>query len=364
MSKKNHKNKQNPNVQEVKNVVSVETPTAKTTPSYITGTIYFLLMSVFLYFGLYLNNYKYTDFIATALFILYFVVIFFISKKNHNTTKSSIWIPTKLLLMILGIAFSMNFFATGINYITQTNIQSQNVFDIKNYAEEILKYEDLTIYGDIENKKLFFFNEKLKKNQVLEFDLVEENNFNQSTLNSTQTFFDIENNLRFSYLTNNDLNEIVLQWEVGEKRYLSTVNAEQIIELIKSKDSYETPIFATDNLEIYQLYNPGFMLVFTDKTVQLSEYDTILDIKDSNYIDRVYTFLNNHYDSEYVLNENASGELLAERIFEDKKINFYALNCVSCQYKYGNSDIGEIIDGETSLIFNINVPTSLLKEGK
>lgn len=364
MSKKNKKIKENTNTKETKEVASVEKTTAKTTPSYIIGTIYFLLMAVLLYFGLYLKDYKYTDLIATGLFVLYFVIIFLVSKKNHNTTGTSIWIPCKLFLMILGIAFFTNFFATGLNYIGETNIQSQNVFDIKNYATEILKHEDTVIYGDVENKKIFFVNEKLELNQISEFDLVEENSFSQSVLDSTQIFFDIDNNLRFSYLINDSSNNIVLQWEVGDKRYLASVNAEPIIDLIKTKDSYDSPIFSTDDLEIYQLYNPGLMLIFTSDTVQMSEYDTITNIKDSNYIDRIYTFLNNHYDSEYVLNENASGELLAERVFDDKKLNFYAISCVSCQYKYGNSDIGEIIDDEKALIFNVDIPTSLLKEGK
>ena len=358
-NKKSSVNNISPAKEEIKTPVA-----AKSVPSYIVGSIYFLAMSAFLYFALYLNNYEYTDIVSTILFLLYFVIVFVVSKKYNNTTKNSIWMSVKLLLIILGAAFFMNFFTSGLDYINKTNVQSQNVFDIKNYSEEIMKYEDTTIYADVTNNKLFFVNEKSELEQVSEFSLLEENNFDRNILDLTQTFFDLENNLRFAYVANNQENKVVFQLTVGEKRYLSLADASPFISLFKEKDSYDTPILKLDTMEIYQSYNPSLMLTFTNNSVQLSEYDTLTEITDSSYIDRVHTFLTNHFDSSYVLNENASGELLTERLYEDIKINLYSINCVSCQYRYGNSDICEVINGDTSYIFKLDIESILLKEGK
>ena len=119
----------------------------------------------------------------------------------------------------------------------------------------------------------------------------------------------------------------------------------------------------TDKLRIYQIPNPKLILVITNDKVQVSEYDTLKNVKDSSYIDRVYTFLSNHFDNKYMLSENATGELLAERLIDDIKINLYTIRCQSCTYLYGRSDLAEIIDGDTSYMFRLNIDSSLLKEG-
>ena len=96
-----------------------------------------------------------------------------------------------------------------------------------------------------------------------------------------------------------------------------------------------------------------------------SEYDTITDLKGSeHYIARIYTFLENHYNKEYIEGQNASAELISETKFGDMKLNLYTMSCYSCSYRYGKTDIAEINMGDTTYIFNLNINSEVVKEAK
>lgn len=363
MGKKNKKIK---NISKNEKPIDIQAPVkmAKTKPSYIFGVVYFIFIASFSYFVLYLQNNKYTNLITTLLFLLYFVFVFLISKKNNNSTQTSIIIPIKLLLIILGISFFVEFSTTGISYINEANIHSQNLFDIEKYSEKITETKEYSIYADIENQKMFLISSKKDGNVISEFQMLDEDSFNREIVQNTHTFFNITDNLRFSYIVNNRENKVLMQWTKNDKRYLSMVDSTLLINTLKEKDSYDKPIFNNGELELYQIEYPGLILAYTDDFVQVSEYDTLDKIKNTSYIDRVYTFLKNHYEEEYISKENASGELLAEYIDDSMKLNLYSISCASCQYKYGKSDIAEIIKEDQSYIFNLDINSNLIKEGK
>lgn len=336
---------------------------AKSTPAYVIGLIYFILMACSLYFA-YVKNFEHTDLLSFILFPIYFVIVFLVAKKGRNTIQNSILIPIKLMLIILGSTYFLSFISSSIEYMSNANIESQNIFDIKNYAKETAKFDDIVIYTDIENQKVFLVNEKAKDTKVYEASLIEENSFDKEILSKSHQFFKLSDKLNFSYIVNNNENKVILQFVENNKRYLAAFNATPIIEILKEKDSYTETLFKSNKLEIYQLSDPSLMLIFTEDAVFLTEYDTITNIKDSEYFERIYTFFNNHYENEFVLMENATGELIAEKIDGDIKINLFTIDCASCEYRYGNSDIAEIITEDTSYIFNLDIPSNLLKEGK
>lgn len=332
---------------------------------YIIGSLYFVLIACISFPLLYVVENKYTNLIITALFLGYFAITIILGNKIKKSWIIAAGNSLKLLCAILGIAFLINFAANGLDYINKSNIQSQNIFDIETYSEEIYKEGKVSIYADKENGKVFIVNNKKELNKVSEYPLYLEKDFNKDTLALTKTFYDLTDNVRFSYIINNIDNEIIIQWTKAEdERYLSVIDASLFVETLKTKDNYEKPLIDFNNLKIYQTFNPSTMLVFTDDYVSMTEFDTITNIEDSSYIDRIYTFLQNHYDPEFIESENATGELITEYKTKDYTFNLYSTNCVSCEYKYGKSEIAEIIMNGESYIFRLEVDSNILKEVK
>lgn len=355
-------NKNNSKKVEEKSQVKETKYISKKTP-YVYGTISFLVIATFLYFGIYLKNNTYENIISAALAILYFAFVIFLSKRANYSNTQSVLIPVKIVCIILGCAYLFNFALTGFNYIYNENIHSQNVFDIEKYSTKILENNKSKIYVDFNNKRLFVIDESNSENKISEYLVYPEESFDSSIRDKTLTFYDLTDDVKFSYIVDNEDNEIVLQLTNDSQRYLAKVKAAGFTTLLESKDEYTDTVLNTDKLRIYQIPNPKLILVITNDKVQVSEYDTLKNVKDSSYIDRVYTFLSNHFDNKYMLSENATGELLAERFIDDIKINLYTIRCQSCTYLYGRSDLAEIIDGDTSYMFRLNIDSSLLKEG-
>lgn len=362
MSKNKHKNHSTsaPVKQEQKEISAKE---LNPKLHYIVGSLYFLLIVCISFPLLYVVESQYTNLIITVLFLGYFATTILLGKKIKKSWVIATGNSIKLLCAILGIAFLMNFAANGLDYINKVNIQSQNVFDIETYSEEIYKEGKSIIYADSTNGKVFIVDNKKELNKVSEFPLYKEEDFSKETLTLTKTFFDLTDNLRFSYITNNIDNEIIIQWTKSEDdRYLAIIDASLFVDTLKTKDNYDKPFIDLENLKIYQSFNPSTMLVFADNYVSLTEFDTITDVKDTSYIDRVYTFLQNHYDSEFIQSENATGELLAEYHNKDYTLNVYSINCVNCEYRYGKSEIAEIIKDDESYMFRLEIDSSILKE--
>lgn len=357
MSKKNNckKVEEKSQVKETK-YISKKTP-------YVCGVISFLVIAAFLYFGIYLKNNPYEDIISISLAVVYFLFIIFVSKKANYSNAQSVLIPIKLICIVLGCAYLFNFALTGVNYIYNENIHSQNIFDIEKYSTKILENNKSKIYVDFDNKRLFVIDESNSENKISEYIVYPEESFDSSIRDKTLTFYDLTDNVKFSYIVDNENNEIVLQLTKDDQRYLSKVKATGFTTLLESKDEYVDTVLNTDKLRIYQVSNLNLILVITNDKVQISEYDILKIVKDSSYIDRVYTFLSNHFDNEYMLSENATGELLAERLIDNIKINLYTIRCQSCTYLYGRSDLAEIIDGDIAYMFRLNIDSSLLKEG-
>lgn len=329
------------------------------------GIGYFIAMACFSYFVLYLNNSPYSDLITTVLFIGYFALMFFISRKQKREVWESIKIPFNLLFIILGAVLLFNFVATSLSNWNSLNIQSQNMYDIEQYATEVYNKDKIQMFTDIDNSRFFVINNKSEFDKVAAFDMVEESKFDSTILNDTSKFFKLGDNLKFSYLINNEDNEVVVQYTHNDKRYLSKITATNLIEILTNSDEYSNPLIETDNYKIFKIEGPAIMLYIDESTIQASEYDTITDLKGSeHYIARIYTFLENHYDKEYIEGQNASAELISETKFGDMKLNLYTMSCYSCSYRYGKTDIAEINMGDTTYIFNLNINSEIVKEAK
>lgn len=363
MSKHNNKN----NKKKIETAPQVEQTKDEKVPNkkipYIIGTILFLVLITVSYVVLYTYDTKYASLIVAALFILYFVSTFLSSKKVQNNNKQSIIIPCKILCVVMGCAYFFNFASTGLQYFNDINIQSQNMFDIKHYSNKVFSYEKTDIYVDVANQKAFIVDNNKETEKISVFDLLHENHFDISVVENTLTFYELADNLKFSYIANNDNNEIVIQYTENDTRYLASIDATNFVPLLEEKDNYDVALFKSDGIRFYMAYNPDLILSFTDNKVQVSEYDTITDIEDSSYIDRVHTFIVNHFEEDFVISENASAELLAESLNNDYKVNLYSMQCYSCGYNYGKSDVAEIINEDKSYIFRLSVDSEVLKEG-
>ena len=124
------------------------------------GIGYFIAMACFSYFVLYLNNSPYSDLITTALFIGYFELMFFISRKQKREVWESIKIPFNLLFIILGAVLLFNFVATSLSNWNLLNVQSQNMYDIEQYATEVYNKDKIQMYADVDNSRFFVINNK------------------------------------------------------------------------------------------------------------------------------------------------------------------------------------------------------------
>lgn len=336
---------------------------SSTTPIYLVGAAYLVVMAFICYFILYLRNSKYTNLVSNIMFMLYFVVLFVFAYKKGNTPLNSILIPLKLLCSIMGIAFVISFVSTQITTLYNNNIQYQNTIDIGRYSELIYENNKLKVYADIANNKLFTIDESDSENKIGEYELYIETAFDYETLEKTNVFYDLTDNIRFSYVLNDTTNHFVLQYTKDKQRYLSYVSAEKFVNILIQNDGYKTTLFDNGNIKIYQEFNPNLILISTKDTVTLSEFDTITDIKGFTYLDRVYTYLTNHFEEEIISNQNSSAELVVEYLNDKIRFNLYTIACASCTYRYDRTDIGEIVIDNIAYIFNLDIPADELRGG-
>ena len=110
------------------------------------------------------------------------------------------------------------FVATSLSNWNSLNIQSQNMYDIEQYATEVYNKDKIQMYADIDNSRFFVINNKSEFDKVAAFDMVEESKFDSTILNYTSKFFKLGDNLKFSYLINNEDNEVVVQYTHNDKR--------------------------------------------------------------------------------------------------------------------------------------------------
>lgn len=303
--------------------------------------------------------------LTPILFFSYFIIMFFFALNMKMNWQKALTKPIKMFLFLLGVAYAADVFTTTLNYNALDEIK-QSTTDSLQMNEMILFEEDNAgFYFDEEKMILYILDSDVNDGFLNEYQLEEDSVFDENILKKSGMFYSINDKLSFSYLDSED-DQLLLQVNHNEKRYLTIVSATNLLAFYKKHDGFDEPLVKLNNNEIYLDEEYSRIVYFSENEIKVSMYNEISDISDMNYPIRGLTYLYFNFSEETIDETNLSFDLIGEKTFEEgnvKKINLYAIRDLSYYTYNGYADAIEIIyrDGK-SIISPLTVDSYMIKE--
>lgn len=330
------------------------------------GITYFIGMLIIIGFMFTQGSNK-LDTTSIILFVGFFVFMSILGFKLKMKKNDILIKPIKMFIMIVGVIYIFEFIATGINTFGLINANSFDVYDIKKSHSNLLTLNNNDIYFKSDSSDLYIVNKNTEVNGVEKFTVYKEDEFDKEILQSSSQFYDLSEKVKFSYIIGNVDNEIILQITDNNQRYLAKIKATGIVESLKTNSNFGELIYKTNDFSLIVNYELNLIGYFGKNTLSINEFDKIKTINDTNYLDRGFAFLSNHYTDEYIESENMSIELMSENVVNNNKINkinLYSIRAQSSDGFYGITNVIEVIfKDESSIIGMIPINYNLMKEG-